>query len=78
MRSNLLSFSKGLSTRIVSFVTTTVIIVAAVVFPVSTSVSALSDEPDIYLEISNTLTAQNTFSWTEYDHSYMRIWKGHI
>lgn len=30
--------------------------------------STSSGEPDVYLEISNTITAQDTFSWTEYDH----------
>lgn len=34
------------------------------------SVNALDekDTPDLYLEVSNTLTAQDTFAWTKYDH----------
>jgi hypothetical protein len=27
-----------------------------------------ADKPDVYLEITNTITAQDTFAWTEYDH----------
>ena len=30
--------------------------------------AAADESPILYLEVSNTLTAQDTFAWTEYDH----------
>ena len=37
------------------------------IFPFQTSIDVYAEE-DPYVELTNTLTAQDTFAWTEYDH----------
>ena len=51
-------------------------------FPLKTGINAYAEE-DPYVELTNTLTAQDTFAWTEYDHdnytdSYLGFMSDHI
>lgn len=51
-------------------------------FPLKTGINAYAEE-DPYVELTNTLTAQDTFAWTEYDHDdytdrYLGFMSDHI
>lgn len=51
-------------------------------FPLKTGMNAYAEE-DPYVELTNTLTAQDTFAWTEYDHDdytdrYLGFMSDHI
>ncbi|MBP1547018.1 MAG: hypothetical protein J6A37_10495 [Oscillospiraceae bacterium] len=50
--------------------------IMAISFSTITTINAYAEEnPILYLEVSNTLTAQDTFAWDEYDHyNYSDRW----
>ena len=55
----------NLTKKILSATLATVMTIS--LFPIKTYINVYADE-DPYIELSQTLTAKDTFAWTEYDH----------
>lgn len=64
-----------ISDRLIKKIATVVASLAMLVNAVSTTgikVYAEEEAPVLYLEVSSTLTAQDSFAWTAYDHYNFR------
>ena len=77
------SMKKTISNKMKKVISTALAAVMTIsLFPLKTGINAYAEE-DPYVELTNTLTAQDTFAWTEYDHdnytdSYLGFMSDHI
>lgn len=63
-----LSMKKNIVNKIKSGISTALAIIMVMgLLPLRTGISVYAEE-EPYVELTNTLTAQDTFAWTEYDH----------
>lgn len=77
------SMKKTISNKMKKVIATTLAAVMIISwFPLRTGINVYAEE-DPYVELTNTLTAQDTFAWTEYDHDdytdrYLGFMSDHI